>query len=326
MLAFLLASLGMGLFGSLHCLGMCGGLMAALSFGIPTGAARVPLMVLASAGRIISYGLMGALAGALLQSLAIGPWPRLVAAVLLILTGLYLAGWWNLLTRLEALGAGLWRRLEPLRKRCLPIDSSPKAIGFGLLWGALPCGLVYSALTYTTTAAPATEYVPQALAAALGMAAFGLGTSPAVLIGGAMASQLKTWLQKPFLKPLLGVSYIAFGLWTGYAVLGHHHHHHHAHGAAGGEVHGGHEGHEAHSGHSGHEGHKGHESHEGHEGHEGRESQMQEHDHTQHQGQMHAEPPLSADEMPNAEQGGTSQPLPGKPEGERSPEHQQHHH
>ncbi|HMU66388.1 MAG TPA: sulfite exporter TauE/SafE family protein [Cellvibrionaceae bacterium] len=248
MLAFLFASLGMGLFGSLHCLGMCGGLMAALSFGIPAQSSRLPLMLLASAGRVISYGLMGALAGALLQSFAIGPWPRLVAAVLLILTGLYLAGWWNLLTRLETLGAALWRRLEPLRKRCLPIDSSPKAIGFGLLWGALPCGLVYSALTYTATAAPSNAPMPQALAAALGMLAFGLGTSPAVLIGGAMASQLKSWLQKPLLKPLLGVSYIAFGLWTGFTAFGHHHHH----PMEPSSTHGQHEGHDGHMNHEHH--------------------------------------------------------------------------
>ena len=314
MLAFLLASLGMGLFGSLHCLGMCGGLMAALSFGIPAQSSRLPLMLLASGGRIISYGLMGALAGALLQSLAIGPWPRLVAAVLLILTGLYLAGWWNLLTRLEALGAGLWRRLEPLRKRCLPIDSSPKALGFGLLWGALPCGLVYSALTYTATAAPSSEHLPQALVAALGMLAFGLGTSPAVLIGGAFAGELKTWLQKPFLKPLLGVCYIAFGIWTGYAAMGHHH----DHGSHGAKAHAGHENHIEAGGHAGHGGHTGH---------------TQGEDHAQHQGHPQSEPHSPQNELSSGEHNGHSGEASQEQQGKPQPEHtheghmnHEHHH
>ncbi|MEY4588270.1 MAG: hypothetical protein RL497_346 [Pseudomonadota bacterium] len=224
MLAFLLASAGMGLFGSLHCLGMCGGLTAALGFGIPEHAARQRLMLLTSLGRICSYGVIGLLAGGLVQSMPQSPWPRVLAALMLVLTGLYLAGWWNLLSRLEAAGAGLWRRLEPWRKRCLPIDSTAKALGFGLLWGALPCGLVYSALAYTATAA-STLNTP-ALAAACGMLAFGLGTSPAVFIGGLMAHQLKTLLQKPLLKPSLGVLYIVFGIWTDYSALGHQHHEH----------------------------------------------------------------------------------------------------
>lgn len=229
MLAFLLASLGMGLLGSLHCLGMCGGLTAAISFGIPAQAARTRLILLTSLGRVASYGLMGLVLGALVQSFSLGPWPRLLAAVLLVLTGLYVAGWWNLLTRLERLGSHLWRRLEPARTRCLPIDTSIKALSFGLLWGALPCGLVYSALTYTATASAALSPLPHPISAALGMLAFGLGTSPAVVIGGLMASQLKTWLQKPLLKPLLGIMYIAFGLWTAYAAFGHQHHNHSQH-------------------------------------------------------------------------------------------------
>ncbi|HEY6528050.1 MAG TPA: sulfite exporter TauE/SafE family protein [Cellvibrionaceae bacterium] len=226
MLALLAASLGMGLFGSLHCLGMCGGLTAALGFGIPAHAARQRLIVLTSVGRVVSYGLIGLAAGGLMQAMSLGLWPRMLAAVMLILTGCYLAGWWNLLTRLEALGAGLWRKLEPIRKRCLPIDTGFKALGFGLLWGALPCGLVYSAIAFVSTASTAVSEVPPALASALGMLAFGLGTSPAVLIGGLMASQLTIWLQKPLLKPLLGIFYILFGIWTGYGALAHKHHDH----------------------------------------------------------------------------------------------------
>lgn len=238
MLALLAASLGMGLLGSLHCLGMCGGLTAALGFGIPAHAARQRLMALTSLGRVASYGLIGLLAGGLIQAMSMGPWPRLVAAIMLVLTGCYLAGWWNVLTRLEAAGAGLWRKLEPLRKRCLPIDTSFKALGFGLLWGALPCGLVYSALTFVATGSTAVSEVPPALASALGMLAFGLGTSPAVLIGGLMASQLKTWLQRPLLKPMLGIFYILFGIWTGYAALGHKNHSHHSQDT---DIHTGHE-------------------------------------------------------------------------------------
>lgn len=224
MLAFLFACLGMGLFGSLHCLGMCGGLSAALGFGIaPVHRSR--LLLLASLGRVLSYGAIGLMAGGLVQSLPQSPYPRLLAALMLILTGLYIASWWNLLARFEKLGAGLWRRLEPWRKRCLPINSAPKAVLFGLLWGALPCGLVYSALVYAAAGA-ADKQMAAAVVAALGMIAFGVGTSPAVLIGSFMATQVKTWLQNPLLKPLLGALYISFGIWTAYAVLAHQHHNH----------------------------------------------------------------------------------------------------
>jgi uncharacterized protein len=224
MLAFLLASLGMGLLGSLHCLGMCGGLSAALGFGVAPDH-RTRLLVLASLGRVLSYGAIGLIAGGLVQSLPQSPYPRLLAALMLMLTGFYIANWWNLLARFEQAGAGIWRRMEPWRKRCLPINSSYKAVVFGLLWGALPCGLVYSALVYTAAGA-AYMQLPAALVAAMGMIAFGIGTSPAVLIGSFMASQLKAWLQHPLLKPLLGVVYIGFGVWTAYGALAHRHHNH----------------------------------------------------------------------------------------------------
>lgn len=230
MLAFLIASLGMGLFGSLHCLGMCGGLSAALGFGIAPEH-RTRLLLLASLGRVLSYGAIGLLAGGIVQALPQSPYPRLLAALMLILTGFYLANWWNLLARFEKAGAGLWRRLEPWRKRCLPINSATKAVVFGLLWGALPCGLVYSALVYTAAgaaglAAGVDVHVSAAAAAALAMIAFGIGTSPAVLVGSFMAAQLKVWLQNPGVKPVLGVLYISFGIWTAYGALAHQHHNH----------------------------------------------------------------------------------------------------
>src|SRR6185369_13778820 len=68
------------------------------------------------------------------------------ANFLLIALGLYLAGLRSPITRLEHLGTGLWRRIQPHTRRFLPADTPKKALMLGMLWGWLPCGLVYTVL------------------------------------------------------------------------------------------------------------------------------------------------------------------------------------
>lgn len=207
----LIAAYGLGLAGAGHCLGMCGGVVAALSFAVPADAraARWKLNAGYNLGRILSYSLMGGLAAAFASRLPTGglPLARTLAGLLLIAMGLYLANWWRGLLWLERGGHWLWRRLKPLGDRCLPLDSFAKAVGVGAVWGWLPCGLVYAALGYALAQ-------PNGVSGALVMAAFGIGTLPALLIGAMLADRVKRLLASRRVRTLFAAAYLAFGLWT----------------------------------------------------------------------------------------------------------------
>jgi len=216
----------LGLVSSAHCIGMCGGIMGALTMAIPADARaqRWIILVAYNLGRITSYTLMGLLAGFFAEQFAAlggGVILRILAGVLLIVMGLYLADWWRGLTKLEAIGRYLWVYIQPLGKGLMPVNTLPKALLLGALWGWLPCGLVYAALAMAMTQ-------PAPLLAAGAMFAFGLGTLPAVLAAGFVAQQLARILQRPQVRWVLALVIIMFGLWTIWGSLGHiggHHHH-----------------------------------------------------------------------------------------------------
>ncbi len=140
LLALLGSALVLGLLGGGHCLGMCGGLMGALTLAIPPEqrGKRLRLLLAYNLGRIFSYACAGLLLGLAGWAVASSPAAlalRVVAALLLIAMGLYLAGWWSGLTRIEALGRGLWRHIQPVASRLLPVSSLPRALLLGALWG-----------------------------------------------------------------------------------------------------------------------------------------------------------------------------------------------
>lgn len=185
----------LGLLSSLHCIGMCGGIVSALACSLPTAVERNPLqrngyVLLFNLGRILTYSLLGAVVGAggdaLVDRFDPMVWRRLAAVIAgigLLLIGGYLGGWVPAVRRVDLLGRGLWRRLERLGRRLLPIRSPLAALATGAVWGWLPCGLVYYALL---AAAPLAD----PLAAATFMAAFGLGTLPSLQAAGLLGGLL----------------------------------------------------------------------------------------------------------------------------------------
>jgi sulfite exporter TauE/SafE len=208
------AALGIGLAGAGHCLGMCGGIAAALSLG---GQSGTPVTLAYHAGRISSYALLGALLGFLAGSINIAAWTmglRYLAGVLLVLMGLYIAEWWRGLTALERAGAVLWRPVQRFSSRWLPVQRPRQGFALGLCWGLMPCGLIYSGLAWAATA-------QSALGSGTLMLAFGAGTLPAMLATSFGAGQLQAQLRRRGLKLLIALLLIASGLWTLYLVQSH---------------------------------------------------------------------------------------------------------
>ncbi|ERS91822.1 sulfite exporter TauE/SafE family protein [Halomonas sp. PBN3] len=216
----LAAAFVFGLLGGAHCIGMCGGIMSALTFAVPPSMrhpARLTGLLLGyNLGRIASYMIAGALAAALGTLLSLTAPARLVlqglAALMLILMALYIADWWKGLLRVEALGRRLWRHLEPVGRRLMPVVRVPQAVALGAVWGWLPCGLVYSMLAWSLA-------VADPLHGAALMGAFGLGTLPALLATGLAARQLAGLIRHPATRTLAALSIIAFALWQLWTLL-----------------------------------------------------------------------------------------------------------
>ncbi|MCL2345855.1 MAG: sulfite exporter TauE/SafE family protein [Desulfobulbus sp.] len=205
-----------GLLGGAHCVGMCGGIVGALSFGAP---GRWRLHLAYNGGRIVSYAAAGAVAGALgAVSLGLdGQLPirlalYLLANLMLVALGLYLLGVTRALALTERAGQRLWRRIQPLTRRFLPARTVAQAFPLGLLWGWLPCGLVYSALASALTAGSAGR-------GALLMLCFGLGTLPNLLLAGMLLARLNEFVRRPVVRTLSGLLVLSFGLYGLFALL-----------------------------------------------------------------------------------------------------------
>ena len=212
----LTTALIIGFLGGTHCIGMCGGITGALSMAIPTGVGykkRLLLTLLSyNLGRISSYSLAGLIVGTMGwlladQSSTVFLVLRSFAAFLLVLMGIYIAGWGNGLTLLEKAGSNLWKMIQPISKKILPVKSLRGALLLGALWGWLPCGLVYSTLVWSSMAS-------SPLTSAALMAAFGLGTLPAILTTGLLAERASSLMKNASFKAFSGMLLIVYGVWT----------------------------------------------------------------------------------------------------------------
>ena len=227
----------MGLFGGVHCVAMCGGVVSVLCSAAPRCATalsaragsdgaqggpgavsspwrRASYALAYNGGRVASYAALGALFGAL-GSLSTGVFPldafrfglRAIAALCMLAVGLHLAGLPSIVKRLESLGAPLWRGLAPLAKRFVPLRTPWHALGLGAVWGLMPCGLLYGSLALAASSGSAT------LGAAT-MLAFGVATLPVMLTMSAIAQTLSRLMSRVWLRRAAGAVVLAFGLWS----------------------------------------------------------------------------------------------------------------
>ena len=236
-----LVALTTGFLGSLHCLGMCGGVSGTIALGGGatssagdhgrTLSIRIPIVVMHrttsvlsvaetnvlafNAGRIASYMIAGAMAGsiggAISQNWVLSETTTartilfLFANVMIVATGLYLMGLPQLLAPLERAGGWLWRHISPYTKQLLPMNTLPRAALFGMLWGWIPCGMVYAMLLSAMSAGSAATGM-------LTMLAFGLGTLPMMIAAGWAAGSVQRFTRNSRVRMVAGAAVVAMGL------------------------------------------------------------------------------------------------------------------
>jgi sulfite exporter TauE/SafE len=202
-----------GLLGGVHCFGMCGSIVGILTAQLPKDGARWPFHLAYNSGRIASYTLAGLLVGAIGQAglllRDVVPVQHLLfvlSSLMLIALGLYLAGIWSMVRRIEQVGSVLWQRIQPLTRSLFPITSPARALLLGTLWGWLPCGLVYSVLVTALASG-------HAQSGAMIMLVFGLGTLPNLLVIGLFWERCRHWVQSPRVRLFAGLIVMAFGIY-----------------------------------------------------------------------------------------------------------------
>jgi sulfite exporter TauE/SafE len=211
----LIAAFTVGLLGSTHCIGMCGGIVGALTMGLP-GPTRqsslklLPYLLTYNSGRLLSYTVAGLLVGLLSSSVSgffqVGDFPvgGFVGGLFMVALGIYIGGWMQTMKPLEQLGGYFWRLIEPVGRRFMPVKSPVQALGLGFFWGWLPCGLVYSTLALAATSG-------DAIKSASLMLAFGVGTLPILLAMGGFAEKLQRFTRHKWTRYIAGILLIAFG-------------------------------------------------------------------------------------------------------------------
>jgi sulfite exporter TauE/SafE len=204
------AALLLGLAASGHCLVMCGGISAALGIATDKGADGRPrprLLVGYQLGRVASYTLTGLVLGGvfggllgLLDADNVRRGLRVLAAAALLLGALVAFG------RVREIGFGsgrrLWSHIAPLGRRLLPVTTLPRSFAFGMVWGFMPCGFVYTVLLIATVQLDAAR-------SAMTMAAFGAGTLPAMLLVAFGAQRFAGFSARPSARRVAGAALLA---------------------------------------------------------------------------------------------------------------------
>lgn len=202
-----------GLLGGTHCVSMCGGIVGALTVNMPGRPGRQwPVHLAYNLGRISTYTMLGGALGALgtvgmlfSDILPVQMGLYVLANLMLVALGLYLTGFTRLLAPVERAGLILWKRVQPYTARFIPARSVGQALPLGLLWGFLPCGLVYSVLT--------TALVTGSAGRGAGlMLAFGLGTLPNLMLAGMVFKRFRDITRNRRVRFVAGMLVLGFGV------------------------------------------------------------------------------------------------------------------
>ncbi|MDD9178728.1 MULTISPECIES: sulfite exporter TauE/SafE family protein [Aliivibrio] len=216
----LLGAFLVGMMGAGHCIGMCGGISAVISMNTSNSKApRWLFILLYNFGRILSYSVFGFIIGGVFVSIAVTSesysalvYLRIFAGILMCLLALYIANWWKGLVYIEVIGKQLWKYISPLTKPLLPLKTPFHAIPFGFLWGWLPCGLVYSTLSWAAVSGGAIN-------GSLIMFAFGIGTLPAMFLVGVGAHALQSFINNSITRNISALLLLTYGIHTVYIAL-----------------------------------------------------------------------------------------------------------
>ena len=206
--------------------------MGALSLSLPVEVRNhrlqlVSFVALINTGRILSYSAAGLVAGAfgveLLKAIGLEDAHsvlRILGVLFMVSIGFYLAGWFPQMAQVEKIGQPIWRKLEPVARKMMPINSPARALGYGIAWGWLPCGMVYMVLLMTVTAGSAVQggYM---------MLAFGLGTLPTMLSAGIMVTWVRRIASSGRARQVIGILIVIMALASLFIGGGDAHHHHH---------------------------------------------------------------------------------------------------
>ncbi len=206
-----------GLFSSLHCIGMCGSIIGTLTYSLDPSIRNnkkklIPFVFNYNFGRILSYTAAGALIG-LLEYLLAMPFSdgighrylQVFSALIMIGAGLYIAGWFPYFAYIEKTGARFWKLIEPFGRKLIPVKTKTQAFLFGVVWGWLPCGLVYTSLALAITSG-------DILRSSLTMLCFGLGTLPAVMGVGIMTNVLAELTSLRYFRQIAGLIFILIAI------------------------------------------------------------------------------------------------------------------
>ena len=213
-LSALLTDFFVGLLGSGHCFGMCGGIAAGLG-SLPVrseaGAKAKPQAMSAflfNLGRILSYACLGLISAWLLAKVGevfnVPQWSmilRFLTALMIFLIGLRYLLNWQTLAAIEKAGAKVWKHVLPLAVRASSMPGGTGRLLLGLCWGLLPCGLVYSVILTASAAG-------SSISGAAVMLAFGVGTLPSMLGMSLAAPALAAMLGDKWTKKLMGAALI----------------------------------------------------------------------------------------------------------------------
>jgi len=216
-LLMLTAAFIAGLFGSVHCLAMCGGIAVTLGAGTsdrPSWWHAITAAVSLNLGRVVGYTLAGVLVGAfgtavlgITDAPSVANALRWLVGAVMILVALRLAdiaGHWRWLS---LPGQGVWAVIARVQSALKYVPQAVRAPLSGVLWAFLPCGL-------SSTMLFAAWFEADALRSSALMLAFGLGTMPMMVLLSATGQRSRVWLLAPASRRIAAGLIATFGVIT----------------------------------------------------------------------------------------------------------------